>query len=88
MAIVGTVCVVCTGLLPHVCTGDTAANYLMSTVKEEDARIAQAGLMAFKDVVKANPVGSCTRQNLCRAGQSKWFMTDNQQHVQQDEENN
>jgi len=37
-------------------TGDTAANYLMSTVKAEDAKAAQAGLMAFKDVVKANPI--------------------------------
>jgi len=37
-------------------TGDAAANYLMSTVKEADAKAAQAGLMAFKDVVKANPI--------------------------------
>merc|ERR1719321_1178918 len=37
-------------------TGDAAANYLMSTVKEADAKIAQEGLMAFKDVVKANPI--------------------------------
>merc|ERR1712137_1242655 len=37
-------------------TGENAANYLMSTVKAEDAKAAQAGLMAFKDVVKANPI--------------------------------
>ena len=37
-------------------TGADAANYLMSTVKEADAKQAQAGLMAFKDVVKANPI--------------------------------
>merc|ERR1712137_957776 len=37
-------------------TGETAANYLMSTVNEADAKNAQAGLMAFKDVVKANPI--------------------------------
>merc|ERR1712232_1054441 len=30
--------------------------YLMSTVKEEDAKAAYAGLMEFKDVVKANPI--------------------------------
>merc|ERR1719181_2491998 len=37
-------------------TGETAANYLMSTVNAADAKNAQAGLMAFKDVVKANPI--------------------------------
>merc|ERR1711988_1584892 len=30
--------------------------YLMSTVKEENAKAAYAGLMEFKDVVKANPI--------------------------------
>jgi len=30
--------------------------YLMSTVKEADAKAAYNGLMAFKDVVKANPI--------------------------------
>merc|ERR1712137_398036 len=37
-------------------TGETAANYLMSTVGEDNAKAAQKGLMAFKDVVKANPI--------------------------------
>merc|ERR1712159_529084 len=32
------------------------ANYLLSTVNEADAKAAQAGLMAFKDVVKASPI--------------------------------
>merc|ERR1719324_2190634 len=30
--------------------------YLMSTVKEEDAKAAYASLMEFKDVVKKNPI--------------------------------
>merc|ERR1740120_605803 len=30
--------------------------YLMSTVKEADAKAAYAGLMEFKDVVKAHPI--------------------------------
>jgi hypothetical protein len=37
-------------------TGDAAANYLMSTVKEADAKAAQAALITFSDVVKANPI--------------------------------
>merc|ERR1719271_2311769 len=36
--------------------GSDVPAYLMSTVKEEDAKAAYAGLMAFKDVVKANPI--------------------------------
>merc|ERR1719440_215992 len=36
-------------------TGDAAANYLMSTVKEADAKAAAAGLIDFSSVVKANP---------------------------------
>merc|ERR1711998_387395 len=35
--------------------GDVPA-YLMSTVKEADARSAYQGLLAFKDVVKSNPI--------------------------------
>merc|ERR1719343_634406 len=30
--------------------------YLMSTVKEEDAKAAYAALLEFKDVVKAHPI--------------------------------
>merc|ERR1711924_231497 len=37
-------------------TGDAALNYLMSTVKESDAKAAQAAFLEFKDVVKANPI--------------------------------
>jgi len=37
-------------------TGDAAANYLMSTVKEADAKAAQGALITFSDVVKANPI--------------------------------
>jgi len=36
--------------------GADVPEYLMSTVKEEDARAAYNGLMAFKDVVKAHPI--------------------------------
>merc|ERR1712232_1071341 len=36
--------------------GSDVPAYLMSTVKGEDAQAAYAGLMAFKDVVKANPI--------------------------------
>merc|ERR1719331_3549962 len=36
--------------------GSDVPAFLMSTVKEEDAKAAYAGLMAFKDVVKANPI--------------------------------
>jgi len=36
--------------------GSDVPEYLMSTVKAEDARIAYAGLLNFKDVVKANPI--------------------------------
>merc|ERR1719298_277157 len=36
--------------------GSDVPAYLMSTVKEADAKAAYAGLMAFKDVVKANPI--------------------------------
>merc|ERR1712070_1291872 len=36
--------------------GSDVPAYLMSTVKEEDAKAAYAGLMEFKDVVKANPI--------------------------------
>merc|ERR1712226_1488937 len=36
--------------------GSDVPAYLMSTVKEEDAKAAYAGLMAFKDVVKAHPI--------------------------------
>merc|ERR1719271_1935233 len=36
--------------------GPDVPAYLMSTVKEEDAKAAYEGLMAFKDVVKANPI--------------------------------
>merc|ERR1712232_324680 len=36
--------------------GSDVPAYLMSTVKAEDAKAAYAGLMAFKDVVKANPI--------------------------------
>merc|ERR1719271_1281011 len=36
--------------------GSDVPAYLMSTVKEEDAKAAYAGLMNFKDVVKANPI--------------------------------
>merc|ERR1712039_160540 len=36
-------------------SGDVPS-YLMSTVKEEDAKKAYAALMEFKDVVKANPI--------------------------------
>merc|ERR1711870_216735 len=35
-------------------------SYLMSTVKEEDAKKAYSALMAFKDVVKANPITPST----------------------------
>merc|ERR1711869_19605 len=34
------------------------APYLMSTVKEADAKAAYAALMDFKDVVKANPISA------------------------------
>lgn len=37
-------------------TGDAAANYMMSKVDSAHALAAQAGLMEFKDVVKANPI--------------------------------
>jgi len=36
--------------------GSDVPEYLMSTVKEEDAKAAYAALMEFKDVVKANPI--------------------------------
>merc|ERR550537_1711582 len=36
--------------------GSDVPAYLMSTVKEADAKAAYAGLMTFKDVVKANPI--------------------------------
>merc|ERR1712070_458321 len=36
--------------------GSDVPAYLMSTVKESDARNAYAGLMSFKDVVKAHPI--------------------------------
>jgi len=36
--------------------GSDVPAYLMSTVKEDDAKAAYAGLMAFKDTVKANPI--------------------------------
>jgi len=36
--------------------GSDVPAYLMSTVKEEDAKKAYASLMEFKDVVKANPI--------------------------------
>merc|ERR1719445_854123 len=39
------------GLLPA-----DAPEYLMSTVKEGDAKAAYSALMEFKDVVKANPI--------------------------------
>merc|ERR1712050_403203 len=35
-------------------------NYLMSTVKEADAKAAYAALMDFKDVVKAHPITAST----------------------------
>merc|ERR1712048_913489 len=36
--------------------GGDVPNYLMSTVKEADAKAAYAALMDFKDVVKAHPI--------------------------------
>merc|ERR1719238_2258301 len=36
--------------------GPDVPAYLMSTVKEDDAKAAYEGLVAFKDVVKANPI--------------------------------
>merc|ERR1712232_1035014 len=36
--------------------GGDVPSYLMSTVKEEDAKKAYAALMDFKDVVKSNPI--------------------------------
>jgi len=36
--------------------GSDVPEYLQSTVKAEDARLAYAGLMNFKDVVKAHPI--------------------------------
>merc|ERR1712190_485789 len=36
--------------------GSDVPSYLMSTVKEADAKAAYSGLMAFKDVVKAHPI--------------------------------
>merc|ERR1712232_1200556 len=36
--------------------GSDVPAYLMSTVKEEDAKAAYSALMDFKDVVKANPI--------------------------------
>merc|ERR1712054_757667 len=36
--------------------GSDVPAYLMSTVKEEDAKAAYASLVEFKDVVKANPI--------------------------------
>merc|ERR1719238_1904431 len=36
--------------------GSDVPAYLMSTVKEADAKAAYAGLMEFKDVVKKNPI--------------------------------
>merc|ERR1719238_274548 len=36
--------------------GPDVPAYLMSTVKEDDAKAAYAGLMEFKDVVKAHPI--------------------------------
>merc|ERR1711953_529173 len=36
--------------------GSDVPPYLMSTVKEADAKAAYSALMEFKDVVKANPI--------------------------------
>merc|ERR1712060_446127 len=38
--------------------GSDVPSYLMSTVKEADAKAAYSGLLAFKDVVKSHPITS------------------------------